>query len=533
MARSRHLTIWWPVPSVFRAGPPSLPQILQIVAASLGLFACAGERDHGAGSPFRAGASGAPPPLAVDAHLPDIQSDMSVEQGPPGLCLRPGSDVVRDAFCGKQPSTIGSLSELQHSLGISPDPYVLGAQAPELDEGEPTGVVLSGHSTALSGRLVSPINPRAFMLSSAAIMAYQRGVQQVEVAARDRQDGFFNFYLITFEQACNQRAGGCVPGDLYTPRIERAWRKVRVFDDEDLKNSPADCRQCHQRGSDAPILLMRELRSPWTHFFGPAFVLARDRDVPGISPGQLPADYHAAKGTEPYGGVPAEAIDYSLPILLEVAVGESQPLLFDASTIFAERWPQGDDGFSEQPQQSPTWQRAFKAFQRGESLALPFYAGRATDPDKQARLAEAYRSYREGGLAAEDLPDLSDIYPDDPLTRAEIGLQTVPGASPAEALIQACGSCHNDVLDQSISRARFSIALDRMDDADRARVIDRIKRATHERGVMPPPEARQLDDQARAALIEYLRQPERPTAENALLNRAAELGMAGAVQAAP
>ena len=35
--------------------------------------------------------------------------------------------------------------------------------------------------------------------------------------------------------------------------------------------------------------------------------------------------------------------------------------------------------------------------------------------------------------------------------------------TPPQLLIQACGSCHNDVLDQSISRARFNVAIGRLE----------------------------------------------------------------------
>jgi hypothetical protein len=43
-----------------------------------------------------------------------------------------------------------------------------------------------------------------------------------------------------------------------------------------------------------------------------------------------------------------------------------------------------------------------------------------------------------------------------------LGSQTEPDATPSEAPVQICGSCHNDVLDQTISRARFNIDLKRI-----------------------------------------------------------------------
>ena len=113
------------------------------------------------------------------------------------------------------------------------------------------------------------------------MMAFQRGVQKVELIARDRGRDSRNFYLIAFEQACNRSDAGCGPGDLYTPAVETDWLEVSVVDDEDLANTPSDCRQCHQRGRDVPTLLMRELNNPWTHFFQPPPATSPAANGPG------------------------------------------------------------------------------------------------------------------------------------------------------------------------------------------------------------------------------------------------------------
>jgi len=158
---------------------------------------------------------------------------------------------------------------------------------------------------------------------------------------------------------------------------------------------------------------------------------------------------------------------------------------------------------------------------------LPYLEPRATDPDKQARLSEAYSRYRAGELAEEELPDMADIFPDDPQLRARIGLQTEPEASAVEGLIQACGSCHNDVLDQEISRARFNVNLWRRDPGEIAIAIDRLERSASEPGVMPPAEARQLDPQTRERLLEYLRDDPLSKEPDPRLEHAAEIGMNG------
>jgi hypothetical protein len=164
-------------------------------------------------------------------------------------------------------------------------------------------------------------------------------------------------------------------------------------------------------------------------------------------------------------------------------------------------------------------------------LALPYFDPRPTDPTKQAALSDAYRRYRSGEIRAEGLPDLSDIYSDDGQARAEIGLQTEPSASPAQTLVQACGACHNDVLDQSISRARFSIALSRMDRAELDLAIARLQAPRASAGAMPPNVTRQLDPNCLQKLVDYMRQDLRLADDDALLDRAAHLGMAGGAPA--
>jgi hypothetical protein len=204
-----------------------------------------------------------------------------------------------------------------------------------------------------------------------------------------------------------------------------------------------------------------------------------------------------------------------------------QPLNFDSTTILGERWPWIEaQGYPSEPVPSATWYAGYEAFKRGEQLALPYFDPTVVDPGKQASLSAAYARYRAGEIGAEELPDLADIFPDDPQVQAEIGLQTEPAATPAQALVQACGACHNDVLDQSITRARFNIDLARLSREELDVAIFRLKARPGE-GVMPPPGERQLDSGTRARLIEYLERNVRSGDDDALLGRAARLGMNG------
>lgn len=497
--------------------PTAPARVLWALLGACLLLACAADDESDA------------PDGAANRERDSGMSGASPGSGQPGFCAREDEDAVRDVFCVDSPPEVAGLSDLQELLNIephAPDPEAPYVGDPQLDNpfSAVGRVAAMSHSTSLSGHLVSPINPRVIIMGSKTIMAFQRGVQRIELISSSRSKGSFNFYMISFEQACNGADEGCRPGDLYTPRLESGWTRVRINDGEELKNTPLDCRQCHQRTSEKPSLLMRELESPWTHFFFPSGTKVR---FPGVSGSDLMDDFAAAKGDEIYGGYDLGSISPIAPFLLQMRVGSRQPLFFDSSNILDERYPYGPDGFSTEEHPSPKWEEAYEAFKRGEQLALPYFDQRATDPDKQRALTDAYRRFREGDLDADDLPDLADIYPDDPMLRARMGLQTDPDASAEEALIQACGSCHNDVLDQSVSRARFNIDLSRMDRAQLDLAIDRIQRDRSEPGAMPPPEARQLDSAALERLIEFLGEDHDSRDPDPRLEQAARLGMTG------
>ena len=511
----------------------SLPRRVASVS-SIAIAACQPSTSERAAQPERpaAGLVHTGEGVLTTVHDEPAASDTAPER--PGFCRRPDSDAVRDIFCEGTPPEVGSLRALQVLLGVNPE--ALASEAPYDPAAPPSSAasdtlvdvaVFLSHSTALSGHLVSSINPRAIFLGQSTILTFQRGVQQIEFAAQSREQGDFNFYLLTFQQACNERAGGCTSGDLYTSRIEKDWRNVELQDDEDLKNTTSDCRQCHQRGRDTSVLLMRELQAPWTHFFEPDTPPDPGVTLPGVRGADLVRDYLRAKGNEPYAGLSVNTIRHTVGLFLQNVVDSYQPLLFDAPQIEEERWPFVDGRYASEPQPSPTWDRAYAAFKRGEQLALPYYEPRPSDPEKLARLTEAYVRYRRGELAENELPDMADIFPDDPILRAKIGLQTEPDASAPEALVQACGTCHNDVLDQSLTRARFNVDLSRMSRAELDIAIARLQRPAKAPGAMPPPEARQLDEAGRARVIEYLRKNVRTPEDDALLTGAARAGMTG------
>jgi hypothetical protein len=499
------------------------------VLGSCGWIACG---DGDAMKPVRdvdASAS-APAQPTHDAAPPMHESTntTSSELTRPAFCDRESDDAIRDLFCAEPQPIVRSLEDLQDLLNINPrapDPDKPAAPFAFSNVDAIAGfVAVLGHSTALPGHLISPINPRAIIMGDSALLAFQRGVQRLELATPARGTASFNFYLFTFEQACNRADEGCSPGDLYTPAIESDWIATQIRDEEELKNTASDCRQCHRRGRDDSTLLMRELQSPWTHFFSQPEM---GTPLPGVNGGDLLIDYVNAKDGELYGGLAVETVAPTSPFRLQMAAGAMQPLLFDSPQIQTERWPYGPNGYGTTPLASPTWEHGYEAFKRGEQLALPYLEQRATDADKQAELTRAYRRYRAGEIEASELPDLADIFPDDPQLRARIGLQTEPDAAPEDALIQACAPCHNDVLDQTISRARFNIAIGRLDRAELDTAIERIELPRDAPGAMPPPESRQLDEQTRSKLVDYLRGDLRASDIDPRLEHAATIGMTG------
>jgi hypothetical protein len=458
--------------------------------------------------------------VEVDATAPVMRHTSKPATYPrPALCDRGGrSDLVIDLFCGETPAHVGNLADLHFGLGFL-EPEVVGTIF--------GGAVVISHSTALSGDVVSELNPRTIITKGQQFLAFSRGVQQVEFVAADRmKTGQINFYLLTFRQACNDAAGGCKPGDLYTPRIESDWLSFELEDDEDLKNTVSDCRQCHQRGLEQPILLMRELVGPWTHFFGPD--QEEPEGFPEMTGTGLLQEYLRAKGDERYSNLSVDVLRATVGFTLQNLVTQQQPVLFDGSEIMNERWPWTEaDGYPETPAKSTTWYSQYEAFKRGEQLPLPYFDPRVADHTKLQKLSAAYQAYRKGEMSAEELPDLGDIFPDDPQVRAEIGLQTEPDATPPEMLIQACGSCHNDVLDQDISRARFNVALGRMSRDEIAVAVARLKEPRDSILAMPPRGRRQIDAKGIEQLITYLEGESRSAEDDTLLDNAAKAGMAG------
>lgn len=430
------------------------------------------------------------------------------------LCSRTiKHDAVAQKFCGAAPPTVTSLRELQHAVGLFDGP-------------SPPRFALTGHSTSLVIREVSALNPRAIIFTAPSqpptnqpndgsfiadpgfvAMGFVRGSQFVEIAAHDAQANELRFYLVRFLQDCNGSDGGCTPGDLLTPAVEKDWRDVTLYDDEDLKDTVFDCRHCHQPGgpSTAKMLRMQERRAPWTHWF------RNNQNQPGGE--TLVRDFQAAHGSaEDYAAIPAALIDTprSDPLVLEALVDNNsvspQPNEFATGRIEQQvRQSNPAQPDSNMPMgQSAAWQQIYDFAAAGNAIPVPYHDVKVSDPGKLASLSTAYRSFVDGTLPRGRLPDLRDVLLDAALP--DMGLRPRPGADGPTILAQMCQRCHNPQLDQTISRASFDVTkLATMSRGEKDRAIARLTQPANSRELMPPARFGALSPSEIQRVVDFLR----------------------------
>jgi mono/diheme cytochrome c family protein len=450
------------------------------------------------------------------------------------VCARGRNDKVVRALCSGP--KVDSLLALQAALGLVFTDRTPDSQRDEDDDDEDTDeddddenvdeddddtgdrnglanrnpeFALLGHSTSLVGLHVSAINPRAFVftpllqrINGYVVVAFTRGSAFVELAAQDSPTSRLTFYLLKFDLAC-EAAGNCTNADLLTPAIERDWKGVSLYDDQDLKNTVVDCLQCHQPNGPATnsMLRMQELQLPWTHWFS-------DSLEGGTT---LLKDFHDAHGlVEDYAGIPA-------PLLAETASG------FSMSTLVA------GQGFGVQPNEFPslqielevkasaqqqpmlnmprgtssTWDTLYAASSSGYFIPIPYHDVKVTDPTKLAAASASYRDWLAGKIMPDALIDIRDVLLDEALP--DMSFASAKNASGRDVLVQACSQCHNSRLDQTISRANFDATrLDDMSDDVRALARARMSLPATDIKRMPPVMFRTLSDQARQRALEVL-----------------------------
>lgn len=412
------------------------------------------------------------------------------------LCARPGQDKVRQVFCGPTPPKITSLVDLQKALGLGiADSTRIGRN--NNGTGGNAAFVFTAGSSSLVSKFTSSINPRLIMFqrpdgnpnSSLVAFGFVRGEQFAEIIAGDPSTNQLNFFLVRFEQACNSRETGCTHGELLTPSVETGWTNITIYEDVDVQNTIADCKQCHQPGGEntPKMLRMQELRNPWTHFM-------RDNTTGGRA---LIADYQAAHGTdETMAGIPGPMVSSSDPALLEDLVRDNgfaaQPNEFRTGTIEGEvaNSSPGQPVNNAVPGTSAAWNVLYERFVQGTAIAPPYHDVKVTDPAKLQVMSKAYQDFRNGVLPRDQLPDIRNTIPDAALR--DMGLMVKAGLTGPQILINACSQCHNSNLPQNISRAKFNVDLTKMSREEKDLAIARLSLPEADPRRMPPARFRTL-----------------------------------------
>jgi hypothetical protein len=359
-------------------------------------------------------------------------------------------DKVRQAFCQAEVPKVTSLRELQAALGLAiPDNTASGREF----NGKPgvtPGWALTGHSTSLVARFVSPINPRVLLFTAPkdfstvipdfVVMGFVRGDQFVELIAREPKSGKLNFFLVEFTQACNESGGHCSTGHLQSSAIESNWTSITIFDDSHLANTVFDCTHCHQPEGPQSDKMMRlqEMEQPWSHFF-------RD-DTQGQELIQIFKDFHGPD--EGVGGIPPHLISSSDPeklvwLLKAHGFGE-QPNGFPSSAVESE--------VKEGQGPGAKWLAGWTRFIKGETIAFPSWANSILDASKLPEIKTRWQAAKAAGTW-DDRPDLRNAL-DDRLSPS-YGARAPLNATGQELVALACQRCHNQKLDANLGKSLF------------------------------------------------------------------------------
>jgi cytochrome c553 len=387
------------------------------------------------------------------------------------VCGRKRGDAFSKILCGAgHRPEIRDFAELLELVGLD----------------EERAFALTGNSTSLLARNVSALNPRILVFPRVGddlrrpdqmiAVGFVRGEQFVELASRDSNTGDFNFYLVSFEQACSYGNGGCDLASRLTEEIEHTWTAYSVYDQDDLEGTSIDCNSCHQpdgQGSKR-ILRMQELASPWLHWFPQRFVQRTESDRVLLA--QF-AETH--KGDKQYGGVPVQtitnAVDEGSGAQLEALVraeGSNQPNAFDPQ--IATEMKSGN---------SPTWEARFQTHLEGKAIPVPYPGIDVTDESKRKNASRSYQDVVAGTASRGSLVDIREIFSDDAMTKLSFLPKT--GADGKTVLLQMCARCHDGRGNPNVNKNRFNVLnLGALPRSEKDLAIARLKESGRTR--MPP-----------------------------------------------
>lgn len=442
------------------------------------------------------------------------------------VCARNSSDRVAQTLCSG--AQITSVADLQDALAFE-NPFF----------------ALTANSSSLVARGVNALNPRLIMgdklgqtddfgfgeVDNLLVMGFARGEQLVELMAFDPIAEDLNFYLLLFEQACNDTEEGCSAADLVTPAVEENWSRWTVYQDVDLENTTFDCMVCHQPlGPSSPkIPRLQEVNNSWTHWFPVHPVQTGGGWSTGdtFSDGVPPSDpnhgthssevlwdmfsrMHEQEGV--YGGVPLEEIqgaaagpDMETFVASYMALQVQDPGLmvpFGHVEIASDLYV--DSPSMEVSGAASGWEQQYARSVAGARLPVPSHRVDITSETLREPAIESYLAVLNGA-PADTLMDPRDVVSGEVL--AEMSLLPEATASGEEILRHMCSRCHNGDLDQSLSRAKFdATTLAWLDDEEKGLIADRIARGPEDKLLMPPPRYGTLPQWARERVLAYLGQ---------------------------
>lgn len=449
------------------------------------------------------------------------------------VCARGNGDRVAQALCSGVEFT--SMSQLVETLGFN-QPFFS----------------MTANSSSLVGRDVSALNPRLIVgemmqgtnpfggeggqgtAADMMAMGFVRGEQLVELVAYDPGSDALNFYLLMFEQACNDTEEGCQTADLVTPAIENDWSRWTVYQDTDLVNTSLDCNVCHQPlGPNTPkVPRLQEISNSWTHWFpvrpaqqggGWSSGGSGTTGLPPNDPGShgtrssevLWNQFIAMHGDDAtYGGVPLDQIresaagpDIETFVRAWVSSREDIP---EALQLPAFGSGQGNDYYldsssMERQGAESAWGAQQAQVVAGQRLPLPSYRIDITSEIARDEVVETYKAVQSGALAAEEMvhPSAAIAYS----SMSEMSLVPNQDATAEQILTHMCARCHNGNLDQSLSRAKFDATnLAGLDDLQKAVIADRIQRHDGDKFQMPPRRSGTMPQWAVTRVLDYLGQ---------------------------
>jgi hypothetical protein len=432
------------------------------------------------------------------------------------VCDSGANDRVTAALCRDPARSIDSLTSLYEALGLVGEKERL--------------VAATTHSLGLSARIVSAANPRTFVFTNnieyvpippdkLAVVSFARGEQLVELVALDTRTYDWNFYLLSFSQACNM--AGCTPEELLTERVERDWTSYTLYSDRDLLDTPLDCVSCHLPYGEGThkLLLMRQLPDPWLHW----------GDFRGVNE-TADCSQDGPKGTDPGRRVPGEGLDVLVALegpkgryggidVNELSASLSGRLMSDFyvdarltinDSPYGGNYPQLEYEFRSavvlcqllESKVSPEWQ-AYRDQLSALGLPVPAPVVDVLDPAKRQAILADRAGFLDGFAGASSFDAASSLLAQDVLT--QVGIVPREEDSAPVILRQMCVRCHGSDVSPHLGRAAFDATrLDRFAPASAREIKARLRLPRHSPSLMPPLRSGELPPWALDRIVSYI-----------------------------